>query len=160
MKKLVLQNQEIEEEGTRMEATAHGDVKVRLTHMCDWDDGIGPSECQVGQLWRSRLPLHLCLLRMRSPSKASHTQHWGLFLLAWIWPPLVKSRRKLQLRKLCSIKVHHSGLLENYNMHLLSKILTLLTCTSTLDIFPREEPEKCFTLMKEFCQSAFALLRN
>ena len=45
MKKLVLRNQEIEEEGTRMEATAHGDAKVRLTHMCDWDDGIGP--CRV-----------------------------------------------------------------------------------------------------------------
>ena len=45
MKKLVLQNQEIEEEGTRMEATAHGDAKVRLTHMRGWDDGIGP--CRV-----------------------------------------------------------------------------------------------------------------
>ena len=25
-----------------MEATAHGDAKVRLTHMRGWDDGIGP----------------------------------------------------------------------------------------------------------------------
>ena len=41
MKKLVLRNQEIEEEDTRMEATAHGDAKVRLTHMRGWDDGIG-----------------------------------------------------------------------------------------------------------------------
>ena len=49
MQKLVLKNQNIEEEDKRMEATAHGDAKVQLTHMCDWDDGIGP-ECQVGQL--------------------------------------------------------------------------------------------------------------
>ena len=57
MQKLVLKNQDIEEEDKRMEATAHGDAKVQLTHMCDWDDGIGP-ECQVGQLWRSQLPIH------------------------------------------------------------------------------------------------------
>ena len=49
MQKLVLKNQDIEEEDKRMEATAHGDAKVQLTHMCGSDDGIGP-ECQVGQL--------------------------------------------------------------------------------------------------------------
>ena len=44
-KRFVFQNQENEEEGTCMEATAHGDAKVRLTHMRGWDDGIGP--CRV-----------------------------------------------------------------------------------------------------------------
>ena len=112
--------------------------------------GLGHAECQVGQLWRSQLPLHLCLLRMRSPSKASQTQHWGLFLLAWIWPPLVKSRRKLQLRKLCSIKVHHSGLLETIICICCPRYWPSWLALPPLTFFPEKSPRNVSHWWKSF----------
>ena len=82
-KRFVLQNQDIEEEDKRMEATAHGDVKVQLTHMCGSDDGIGPCRAPGGTIVTfPTSSSSRSLLRMRLPSRPQIlSQYFGLFYL-------------------------------------------------------------------------------